>query len=74
MNKKTTNLAERDGIMVTDMLSELCYQLATLFSSLSNITKTCMGLKDQLRNMSSEEQIEIKEYEKRENLENGEEK
>lgn len=55
MYNKKNQLTEREGVMITDMISDLCLQLATLFSSLSSITRTCIGLKEQLGNMSAGE-------------------
>ena len=49
-NKKNNNVG-REGIMITDSLATLCTELATLFSSLSNITRTCLGIKEHLGNM-----------------------
>lgn len=45
---KKKNYYTNDEIMVTDLLANLCTELASVFSSLSRITKTCLGLKDQL--------------------------
>lgn len=35
-------------VMVTDMIANLCIELATVFKAISRITKTCIGLKEQL--------------------------
>lgn len=55
-NKKTTqNITGKEGVMVTDSLATLCMELATLFSSISNITRTCLGIKEHLGAMQVEE-------------------
>ena len=38
----------QDGVIITDMLANLCTELAMLFKSLSRITQTCLGLKEHL--------------------------
>lgn len=50
-NKKNSAGIGREGVMITDSLATLCTELATLFSSLSNITRTCLGIREHLGNM-----------------------
>lgn len=52
-------ISKKEGIeepqMITDMLGELCKQLSTMFYSFSQITRTCMGLKEQLGKVKAPE-------------------
>lgn len=52
MKNKRTNNKKEEEVMVTDLLANLCTELATMFYSLSRITKVCLGLKDQLTTQS----------------------
>lgn len=63
-NKKTTqNITGKEGVMVTDSLATLCMELATLFSSISNITRTCLGIKEHLGAMQVVEEVPEKTVE-----------
>ena len=59
MEQKNNKMIEREqnnndgGVVVTDMLANLCTELAVLFRSLSRITQTCLGLKEQLSNSTT---------------------
>lgn len=53
MKEKNLEKKEREGIVITtDLLANLCTELAVVFKSLSKIARTCLGLKDQLRQTS----------------------